>query len=255
MAHEPQFADQFRGIAPYYDEVMSVVPYRHWVQYLNKIFKRFQWKPDSILDIACGTGTVAFLLAEEGYQVTGVDISVEMITMAQRKALKHAAGKKTHFLCQDATRIELPAQSFDVAISLFDSFNYILTTRGVQDAFAGVFNTLRPGGGFIFDLNSEYTLEKNLFSQDNFWDDSAEVKHLWTASYNKKTRMSTIDMLFYLPNGATFREVHKERAHRHTEVIRFLRECGFEFLDAFDEYSFLPAGKRSERIFYVARRP
>lgn len=255
MTHDDlRFADQFESIAPYYDEIMSVVPYRHWVQFLRKVFKRFGWKPKDILEVATGTGTVALLLAQEGYHVTGVDIAARMIDMAQRKAVESGVGEQVQFLCRDATALDFQ-EAFDAAICLFDSFNYILTARGLQDAFAGVFRALRPGGAFVFDLNGEYALEKNLFSQDNLWDDQADVKHLWTARYNPRTRMATVDMQFYLPNGKAFREVHKERAHRHTDVIRFLREAGFEFLDAFDDYSLLPAGCRSERIVYVARKP
>ena len=141
-----------------------------------------------------------------------------------------------------------------MAISLFDSLNYILTSRGIQQVFDGIYRHLAPGGGFIFDLNSEYALEHNLFSQDNLWDDGARVKHVWTASYNAKTRMATVRMQFYLPDGRAFTEIHKERAHRHDDVVRFLTGAGFEFLDAYDAYSFLPAGRRSERIFYVARK-
>lgn len=249
---EDKFADQFDDIAPYYDEVMSVVPYRQWVHYLKKLFKRFGWKPKRILDLATGTGTVALLLAQEGYNVTGVDISSRMIDIARLKAAQHEE-TRVAFLCQDATQLALPGR-FDVAISLFDSLNYILTAHGLQQAFAGVYRHLEPGGGFIFDLNSEYALEKNLFSQDNFWDEDAGVKHLWTARYNKRTRISTVEMQFYLPDGRAFQEIHKERAHRHADVVNFLTEAGFAFLDAYDAYSFLPAGKRSERIFYVARK-
>ncbi|OPZ82879.1 MAG: Ubiquinone/menaquinone biosynthesis C-methyltransferase UbiE [bacterium ADurb.Bin429] len=247
------FADQFDKVAPYYDEIMSVVPYHQWVQYLRRLFKRFGWKPRRILDLATGTGTVALLLAEHGYRITGVDLSEPMLTIARRKAAEAGVGDVT-FLCQDATRLDLPP-SFDVVISLFDSLNYILTSKGLRDAFASVYRALTPGGGFIFDLNSEFTLEHNLFSQDNLWDADADVKHVWKARYNAHTRIATVEMLFYLPNGGVFREIHLERAHRHTDVITFLRQAGFEFLDAYDAYTFLPAGKRSERIFYVARKP
>ena len=119
----------------------------------------------------------------------------------------------------------------------------------LRKAFQGVFRALRADGLFIFDLNSEYALEKNLFTQDNLWDKDAEVKHIWTAQYNKQTRVATIDMQFFLPNGKGFREVHKERAHRHHDVIQLLEDTGFSVLDTFHEYSLLPAGKKSERIF------
>jgi ubiquinone/menaquinone biosynthesis C-methylase UbiE len=249
---ELTFADQFDKVAPYYDEVMDVVPYNQWVQYLRRLMKRFGWKPKHILDLATGTGTVAIMLADMGYRVTGVDIAEPMLQIARRKAQAARVGE-IPFLCQDATQLDLPRE-FDLVISLFDSLNYILTSKGLRDAIAGVYRALLPGGGFIFDLNSEYALEHNLFSQDNLWDADARIKHIWKAHYNRRTRMATVEMLFYLPNGEIFREVHKERTHRHADVLNYLREAGFEFLDAFDAYTFLPAGKRSERIFYVARK-
>ena len=248
-----QFADQFQAIAPYYDDVMSVVPYRQWAQYLRKLFKRFGWKPRHILELATGTGTLAMLLAREGFPVTGIDLSAPMIAVARSKAAEEPDAPVA-FLCGDMTQLDF-CQDFDMAISLFDSLNYLLTARQLQQTFHGVYRALQSGGGFIFDLNGEYALEHNLFTQDNLWDDNAEVKHVWTARYNKRTRISTIDMQFYLPNGGQFKEVHKERAHRHADVLDFLRAVGFETLDAFDAYSFLPAGIRSERIFYVARKP
>lgn len=251
--HDDRFADQFDKIAPYYDDVMSVVPYRQWVQYVRKIFKRFSWKPQRILDLATGTGAVALLLAQEGYHVTGVDIASRMVDIARVKAAQAGETRAT-FLCQDAARLELPGR-FDAVISLFDSLNYILTAHALQQTFAGVFRHLEPGGGFIFDLNSEHALERNLFSQDNFWDEQAGVKHIWNAHYNPRTRIATVEMQFFLSDGRTFREVHKERAHRHTDVVRWLIDAGFDFLDAYDAYSFLPAGIRSERIFYVAKKP
>ena len=250
-----RFAHQFNDIAPYYDEVMSVVPYRRWTKYLCKLFKRYHVQPQQILEIATGTGAIAFLLAEhEYYSVTGIDISPRMIEIAERKA--HAQGvvkEKVRFACLDATQLPY-SEEFDAAVCLFDSFNYILSSRGLQQAFLGAYHALRPNSLFIFDLNSEYTLENNLFTQDNLWDDTTDVKHVWTASYNNRTRIATVNMQFYLPNGKTFREVHKERAHRHGDVIDYLQQAGFYFLDAYDDYSFLPAGTKSERIVYVSRK-
>jgi SAM-dependent methyltransferase len=245
------FADQFNAVAPYYDEIMSVVPYRQWVQYLRRILKRRGWQPQTVLDVACGTGTVALLLAEEGISVTGIDLAPGMIEAARRKARQTRL--PVDFLVADATALDF-APTFDLAISLFDSLNYILSTRGFRDALASVHGSLRPGGGFVFDLNSEYALEKNLFSQDNLWDKTADVKHIWRAHYNARTRVATIDMEFFLSDGRVFHEVHKERAHRHADVLTFLAETGFEVLDTYDAYTFLPPGRRSERIFYVARK-
>jgi len=246
-----KIANQYGQLGAVYDEVMAPVPYSDWVKYLRKIFKRYSFFPKSILDVACGTGTVSLLLDEKGYFVTGIDLSETMIEAANEKAKK--CGSTVEFICRNACDITFD-EEFDVAISLFDSLNYILSTTELKKAFIAVYNAIKPGGYFIFDLNSAHALSSNLFTQDNFWDEDATVKHEWISSYNKKTKIATVDMTFYLPDGRTFAEVHKERVHEHFEVIDMLWSNGFEFVDAFHEYSFLPVGKRTERIFYIAQK-
>jgi ubiquinone/menaquinone biosynthesis C-methylase UbiE len=246
------FADQFDKLAPYYDEVMSVVPYRQWVQYIRRILAKFDFEPVDILDIACGTGSVEKYLVKKGYKVTGIDISPGMIKAANEKAMQYDM-QNVRFLVMDAAKMTF-TEEFDLAISLFDSLNYVLSSKAIQDIFLSAYKSLRPGGYFIFDLNSEYALEKNLFTQDNYDDEMATVKHQWNASYNKKTRVATVEMFFYLPDGRVFKEIHKERAHRHLDIIHWLKDAGFHFVDAYDAYSFLPVGKRSDRIFYVVKK-
>ncbi len=246
------FADQFNKLAPYYDEVMSVVPYRQWVQYIRRILAKFDFEPVDILDIACGTGTVEKYLVKKGYIVTGIDISSGMIKTAQEKALSQEM-TNVRFMVMDASKMTF-SSDFDLAISLFDSLNYVLSSKAIQDIFECTYKALRPGGYFIFDLNSEYALEKNLFTQDNYDDDLATVKHQWNSKYNKKTRVATVEMYFYLPDGRVFKEIHKERAHQHLDIIHWLKDAGFKFIDAYDAYSFLPVGKRSDRIFYIVKK-
>ena len=135
-----RFADQFNNIALYYDEVMSVVPYRHWVKYLRKLFKRYQHYPRRILDIATGTGTVALMLAEnDTTQVVGIDISPQMIAVAATKAQKAGVPcDKLQFLCQDACQLNF-FEEFDAAVCLFDSFNYILSSHEFTESFSRSF--------------------------------------------------------------------------------------------------------------------
>jgi ubiquinone/menaquinone biosynthesis C-methylase UbiE len=246
------FADQFDKLAPYYDEVMSVVPYRQWVQYIRRILSKFDFEPKDVLDVACGTGSVEKYLVKKGYKVTGIDISPNMIKTAQNKAVDQEM-KDVQYLVMDAAEMTF-CNEFDLAISLFDSINYVLSSKSVQDIFKCTYKALRPGGFFIFDLNSEYALEQNLFTQNNYDDEMATVKHQWNSKYNKKTRIATVEMFFYLPDGRVFKEIHKERAHQHIDIIHWLKDAGFQFVDAYDAYSFLPIGKRSDRIFYVVKK-
>jgi ubiquinone/menaquinone biosynthesis C-methylase UbiE len=115
--------DAFTNIAPYYDALMSNVPYDMWADYVEEVFEHLRVKPRRILDIATGTGSVALLLAERGYQVTGVDLSEPMVEQARRKARE--AGLDITFLQRDAADMDFPPHSFDAALCLYDSFNYI----------------------------------------------------------------------------------------------------------------------------------
>ena len=124
----------FGPVAPYYDELMSGVPYQFWVDYIKNVWRRHSRVPQSILDVACGTGTVSRLLTRLGYRVAGVDLSQGMIDIAKEKASAEALD--IDFRCQDAAEIDLGGQTFDAAISLFDSLNYILDPERLQAAFA-----------------------------------------------------------------------------------------------------------------------
>src|SRR5713101_6171626 len=135
---------QFTDVAEVYDSLMAVVPYRHWVSYVERIWERFECSPTTVLDLACGTGNVTLELERRGYRVTGVDNSAAMLRQAQTKPARHA-----RFLLQDARSLHLP-EPVDACVCLFDSLNYLLTPEELAAAFTGVSRSLHPRGLFTF---------------------------------------------------------------------------------------------------------
>src|SRR5712692_2760779 len=123
---------QFTDVAEVYDSLMAVVPYRHWVDYIKRIWGEFDCSPTTVLDLACGTGNVTLELERRGYQVTGVDNSEAMLRQARTKPARQA-----RFFLQDARHLDLP-ERFDACVSLFDSLNYLLTPEELGAAFARV---------------------------------------------------------------------------------------------------------------------
>lgn len=246
-------AEQFDSIAGLYDELMSVVPYDYWVDYLHQILRRFNHKPTTILDLCCGTGRVSVLLAQKGYQVTGVDISPEMIEVARRKP--EARKGLVDFHVQDASKLHLGCK-FDLVISLFDSLNYITDSSALQLAFLRVYDHLRPGGLFIFDMNTELALAGGLFNQNNFGS-SSRVLYDWRSTYDPNTRICRIDMNFlYRKGGAETQTkiVHYQRAYDEREIVDMLSTAGFKVLAVYNAYTFRPATKKSDRAFFVAKK-
>ncbi len=155
---------QFDEIAFLYDELMTGVPYSEWVNYVERILRRAGRKPGRVLDLCCGTGSASILMAERHFDVTGVDISPEMIEIARSKARK--AGREIEFHVGDASKLSIPGK-FDLVISLFDSLNYILEADKLQQAFDRVSAHLEHDGLFIFDMNTEFALAAGFFDQSN----------------------------------------------------------------------------------------
>lgn len=242
-------ATQFKQIAAYYDDLMAGVPYNLWVKYIESILDRIDYHPKSILDAACGTGNVSEILAQRDYEVTGADIAPDMIDIARSKD----GGVDYHV--QDMAELDL-TRKFDLAISLFDSLNYITDPIHLAKAIKCVSEHLVDGGVFIFDINTEYALAHHFFDQANI--SSVHYPHyIWNSQYDNSSRICTVNMTFeVVENGekVQFKEVHVQRAHSLEELKSMLLDAGFEVVDVFHAYKFRPPTRRSDRVFFVAKK-
>lgn len=228
---------------------MSGVPYPMWLAYLKLVWSYCAAQPRSVLDVCCGTGRLSRMLAAEGYDVAGVDLSAGMIFEARRRAAEE--GLAIRYEVSDAAEFRL-GSTFDAAFSFFDSLNYITQPERLRLAFERVAEHLVPGGWFLFDLNTAYAFEKRMFDQKETRAD-APVRYLWKGAWDPRTRLCTVTMDFEA-EGKQFREVHVQRAHSPDEVERFLHESGFDRVEVFDAYTLGPPRRRSDRIHVLARR-
>jgi ubiquinone/menaquinone biosynthesis C-methylase UbiE len=247
---------QFTNLAPYYDELMQDVPYEAWVEYVRLLFKIAENEPQAILDCACGTGNISFALAAYNYDVTGVDLSADMIARAQAKLDGLNTPLPLKFLQADLTSFQLN-QTFDAATCLYDSFNYILAPERLEAAFARIAAHIRQGGVFVFDMNTPWAFEANLFSQQNR-DPRRNLHYRWRADYDSNTRICSVAMQFErkMENNTVqrFAETHRERAYDREEIQNMLERSGWTNVRAFDAYTLNAPHKRSERWYFLARR-
>jgi 2-polyprenyl-3-methyl-5-hydroxy-6-metoxy-1,4-benzoquinol methylase len=232
---------------------MREVPYVYWVEYIRDILEKIDYHPTTILDVACGTGTVAELLNERGYDVTGVDLSAPMVEVARRKA--ETNGLDIDYYVQDVAELNIPGK-YDLAISLFDSLNYVIDPSRVETAFQHVYDQLVEGGVFIFDVNTEYALAHGFFNQSNVGS-RRYPKYVWHSTYDREARICTVDMTFtVIENGQEieFKETHLQRAHKQEELESWLVKAGFRILNVYDAYRFRAPGRRTDRAYFVARK-
>lgn len=246
----------FDLVAPYYDILMRGVPYGHWVKYLEELLKLHDFTPYRVLDLACGTGNASAIMAARGWQVVGVDLSTGMVEEARRKAEKK--GLHVDFLVQDAAELELPPPPFDLCVSFFDSLNYIVKPDRLAMAMHRVYDHLRPGGLFIFDINSSFALMNSFFDQENT-EGRDRLRYVWRSHYEPSTRLCTVKMRFFWRNrrgiDEEFREEHVQFAYEESELRKMVALAGFEEIETFHAYTTRPVRPTTDRIFFVARRP
>jgi SAM-dependent methyltransferase len=244
--------EQFAAFAPYYDQFMiKLVNYPSWVDYVIKIFKEYRLAPRTILDVACGTGIPSLLLAKKGYRIIGVDNSHAMLEVFREKLAK--TKYDIQLIQSDIRNFSTPKKT-DAAVSFYDSINYLLTEQDLASCFGSVFNSLRSNGIFTFDLNSEYCLEI-------FWGNRetprriGNIYSIWRNSYDPATRISTLKLTVFTPDGRTFQEIHKERGYSRTSLETILKSVGFVNIEFYTHPTFLPADETTLRIMIVARKP
>jgi len=240
-------ADSFRAVAPYYDELMKGVPYAMWVSYYLLLLAHQDVHPKTILDVCCGTGTMCERLVSENFKMEGLDLSEQMIAEAQRKAKRKKLDIAYHVA--DASRFQLN-KTFDAALSFFDSLNNIVDPEGLRGTFESVAAHLRPGGSWIFDLNTAYAFEARMFDQENLRA-NARLRYKWVGEWDAESREITVDMRFWR-GEEEFHETHRQRAYEQEEVETMLRGAGFGHIRVFHSYTLNPPRFKSDRLHYAA---
>ncbi|AFY76777.1 methyltransferase family protein [Pleurocapsa sp. PCC 7327] len=142
----------FGNYARYYDLLYRDKDYAGEAQFVNQLLQTYAPGSQSILELGCGTGTHAILLAKEGYYINGVDLSHEMLQKAKQRLSQMSdrlAGQLE--LCQGDVREVRLNKQFDAVISLFHVVSYQSTIEDLRAIFSTVKSHLKPGGIFIFD--------------------------------------------------------------------------------------------------------
>ena len=142
----------YEFLAGCYDEFTADVPYRRWADYLEKHFARSALPIHTVLDLACGTGSLTCELAGRGYEMIGADLSEEMLAQAAEKA-RDVEGIPPIFLHQAMEKLDLYG-TIDACVCCLDSVNYVTQPKKLARAFQRVHTFLMPGGLFLFDINT-----------------------------------------------------------------------------------------------------
>lgn len=221
---------------------------------LPDIFDRFGREPHRICDLACGTGDAAIQLAREGYEVTGIDLSARML--AEARALGVAAGVQVQWLQADARAFVLQ-DPVDVVTCMFDALNYLLTEEELAAAFRCVHDCLRPGGLFLFDMNTRAGLIEEWGTSERIEAPEDGLLLLWQSSHDYEKDINSLTLTAFVreENGMyrRIREVHRERAYPVERVAALCAQAGLSVLTLGDMY-LRPLTPTAPRLLCVAER-
>ena len=240
----------YENFARVYDELMDNVPYEEWAQFILNLLQDRKITEGLVLELGCGTGKLMSLLGKAGFDMIGVDNSVEMLQIAREKTSQDFL-----YLLQDMREFELYG-TVKAVISVCDSVNYITKKEELKKVFQLVNNYLDPEGLFIFDFNTEYKY-RELIGETVIAEDREDVSFIWFNEYDEESHLNDIDLKVFVQEEGDiyrkFQEEHIQRGYTLDEIKQLLEESGLIFLEAYEEYTTQAPQPDSGRIVVVAQ--
>jgi SAM-dependent methyltransferase len=244
----------YERFASWYDQLMSDAPYDAWCELVERTVASYD-VGKRLLDLGCGTGELAIRLANKGFDVIGVDLSEQMLAIAQMKAEER--GVHVLFYQQDMRHFG-PFEPFDTIAIFCDSLNYLLEDEDVVTTFSRVYDQLRPGGLFLFDVHSLFKMEHIFLQKETFASNDEQVSYIWNCYPGSRPYSVEHELTFFvqLEEGVYERvdEIHVQRTYDVAQYETWLKDAGFRLLHVWADFTEQQPTNESERIFFVAQK-
>lgn len=253
--------------ASYYDRLMEEMPYPEWLDFLGQCWGKYG-RPQTIADLGCGTGSLSIPLAQQGYEVFGIDLSEDMLAVAQQKALEaqrnqtFPAGGAITWLQQDMREWGLH-RPVDAVISMCDCINYLLEEDDVAQTFTQVYEGLNAGGTFVFDVHTPYQLEAYAEAQPFFLNEE-DIAYIWTSELDEERCEIEHALTIFVKDEdleaigqERFRrieELHVQRAYPLVWMKQQLQAAGFSEVAVYGDFLWKSVTETTQRAFFVARK-
>ena len=242
-------------LAGCYDNLTYDVDYAAWADYIERHFARCGLPGKTVLDLACGTGSLTRELALRGYEMIGVDLSAEMLAEAAEKN-RDVGPIPPMFLCQSMDKLDLYG-TIDACVCCLDSVNYVTNPKKLQKAFGRVHLFLMPGGLFLFDVNTPEKLQA--MDGQVFLDETEDTYCVWRGEFSRRSGICSYFMdIFRLDERTGLwtrgEELHQERAYSLEELADMLRQAGFRDIKTYGALKLRPPAPGEGRVFFAARK-
>lgn len=245
----------YHRFASIYDQLMEHAPYEEWTNFTDHLIHLHPKNVKTIVDLGCGTGEITVRLATLGYEVTGVDLSSDMLTVATKKAEHANVG--INWIQQDIRKLE-GFSDIDVFVSYCDVLNYITEQEDLMSVFNRVYESLRPDGLFIFDIHSIHYVQRHLVDT-TFADVTEQLAYIWECEQGDLQGEMYHHLTFFQKEAEKyirFDELHHQQTYETKVYETLLKKSGFSKIQFYGDFLFENnfSEKNSDRIFIVAEK-
>lgn len=234
-------------LAAFYDSLTEDVGYGELYRYLRRHLTGVNLR--RVLDMACGTGSLALLFAEQGIETVGMDLSRDMVARAKEKC---RAGLPLSFEQGNMADFSLE-KKVDAVVCMLDSFNYLTDPVDAVSAIGCFYEALNHGGKLIFDVRPRRQLMD--FDDQMFMDETEDVVCVWRTEFDEEENLCYYDMDLFIREGDLWhreREEHVEYAYRLRWLRQTLLEAGFTDVRFFGDRSMMAPSPDDGRVFITA---
>ena len=242
----------YQTFAYLYDDLTQNVEYEKRCDYILSFFEKNGIKSGTVLDLACGTGSMSIPFMKKGYNIIGLDYSEEMLEIASNRLSE--VGNNFSLLKTKMQEFELPEKA-DACICCLDSINHLNNIDDVQSTFKNVYDSLNKNGLFVFDVNTVYK-HNEVLADNTFVFDEEDYYLVWdNEAVDDRTVRILLDMFLF--NGESydrFSEEFEETAYSVEELSNLLNKIGFVDIKIYDELSYDEPKNDSERLYFVCKK-
>lgn len=237
--------------AQIYEQLMTDIPYDQYVNWIERYAPPSQFP--ALLDVGCGTGTLSLKLYSKGYHVSGLDISEEMLAVANETFQKNNVNIPLY--CMSMDEVE-GFSDLDCIIIPIDSINYLQDEESVFETFVRMYQSLRDGGQLFFDVHSVYKMDE-IFLQSPFTYDDENITYIWYTEKGEEKHSVYHDLTFFVKKLDSdlyerFEETHFQKTYPIEQYVEWLKEAGFSNIEITADWTNQQPKEDSERIFFRA---
>ena len=244
----------YQAFAELYDELMNDVDYEGWADYYVRLLSIYGVRNGKICECACGTGSLTIPLFKRGFQMTGVDVSQDMLWQAAQKTRKQ--GIAIPYVRQDMRALNLH-RPMDAVLATCDGVNYLLTEEDLLSFFRAAYRAVRPGGAFLFDVSTPHKL-KDILCQGLFGEDREDITYLWQNTWHEKRQTVELDLTFFVRDGdGKYRRIDEQqhqRAWDQQTLKETLWRAGFRAVSLYGDFGMNAAAEENQRWHVAAAR-